>query len=538
MSRLLVLGSTGSCGVHFVRHALNAGHSVRCLVRNAGRVTPERFNWVGHPDVEILQGDLTDAEAVAEACEGVSAVVCMVGPPPGAASSPLGPAVRNVASGMRAHGVRRLVVQTGGFTKIDGEPTAAEKALRKAFVLATNEAAMLAGNDEAARFLVRECSDLDWTLARPGMLDDRPPSGIVEADHDYGPGMAAKVGKIDLTRWYLDLLGDERAVRAAPAPRYAAEDFGFAHERVDGRKRVAVITGANSGLGYETARVLLLKGMRVVLACRNPQKAEAARQALLQATSERPDADETDALVEQLDVSSLGSVRAFATRILDSGLPIHVLLCNAGIMMGPQRTSVDGVELQFATNYLGHFELCRLLQERLVSSAPARVIHVASIAARIASIDPTHLNHIGAGYSSQAVYGMSKLAQIVFSRELNRRLDGTGVTSNSLEPGVVATNLSEGITDDPAMQKRLQNGVSVEVGAKTHILLASSMKVSGQGGGNWVDGRDISKGFGKLRYLASAHSLRGTMDQALWQATEALIDQVAPPDREGGGSRR
>jgi hypothetical protein len=64
------------------------------------------------------------------------------------------------------------------------------------------------------------------------------------------------------------------------------------------------------------------------------------------------------------------------------------------------------------------------------------------------------------------------------------------------------------------------------------------MKVSGQGGGNWVDGRDISKGFGKLRYLASAHSLRGTMDQALWQATEALIDQVAPPDREGGGSRR
>lgn len=306
------------------------------------------------------------------------------------------------------------------------------------------------------------------------------------------------------------------------------DDFGFAAQRVNGRKRVAVITGANSGLGFETARALLARGMRVVVACRSAERGEAAVAELLQKTADRPDAAVDDAVFAALDVSSLGSVRSFAERWLATDTPIHVLLCNAGIMMGPRRTSVDGVELQLATNYLGHFELCRLLQDRMVASAPARIIHVSSLAARFASIDPDHLNRGDDDYSSRDVYGMTKLAQVVFSRELNRRLQDKGVTSNSLEPGVVATNLSKGVTDDPAMRKRLEEGVSVEEGARTQIFLAASMRVDGVGGGNWVDCQDVSKGAAKLRYVASAPSLRASMDDALWAASEALIAKHAP----------
>jgi NAD(P)-dependent dehydrogenase (short-subunit alcohol dehydrogenase family) len=285
---ILVLGATGSCGRHFVEHAVHAGFNVRCLVRDPARVRSDpAFHWASHAHVELRQGNLTDQQSVADACAGVNAVVCMVGPPKDAKTSDLPATVRNVVAGMRQHGVRRLIVQCGGFTKLEGELTLGEQAMRKAFVLATGEGAMIAGNDEAAHFLNKECGDIDWTVARPGMLDERAASGHVEADHDYGPGMAgAKLGKIDLTRWYLDLLIDQKSFRKAPAPRYAAEDFDFAAERVGtGQKRVAVITGANSGLGFETCLVLLSKGMRVIVACRSEEKGQAAVAELLVQTA-------------------------------------------------------------------------------------------------------------------------------------------------------------------------------------------------------------------------------------------------------------
>lgn len=218
---LLVLGSTGSCGRHFVLHAVNAGFDVRCLVRDPTRVTSNRFSWANHSNVEIVEGQVDDAQAVHDACVGVAAVVCMVGPPRGAKVSPLGPAVRHVVEGMRQAGVKRLIVQAGGFTKIEGTPSFAEKLMRKIFIWMTNEAAMIAGNDEMAAFLSQTCSDLDWTITRPGMLDEREESGPIEAAHNYGAGMpSGKIGKIDLTRWYIDLIHDERSYQKAPAPQY------------------------------------------------------------------------------------------------------------------------------------------------------------------------------------------------------------------------------------------------------------------------------------------------------------------------------
>lgn len=529
MKNLLVLGATGSCGKFFVQHAIDAGHRVRAIVRSPERVTSDRFTWAGHPDVMLVKADLLDAQAVGAACEGVDAVISMVGPPPGADTSPLPPAIRAVVAGMRAHGVRRLIVQGGGFVKLEGEPTLIDRGLRAVFAAAMNEAAVLKGNDEMARFLVSECDDIDWTITRPGLLSDDGPAGVVEAMHDYGPGMPGGTpSKVDLTRWYIDLIDDARATHKAPAPGYAAEDDGFATSRVAGQKRVAVITGANSGLGRETARVLLMKGMRVVCACRNPEKGRDAVASLLTETADRPDPSPDDARFMALDVSSLASVRTFAQAYQATGLPLHVLLCNAGIMMGPQRASVDGIELQLATNYLGHFELCRVLRDVLVDSAPARVVHVSSLAARFGSILLEELNQLGTEYNSQAVYSMTKLMQVVFSRTLSRRLEGTGVTSHSLEPGVVATNLSKGVTDDPAMQRRLEQGVSVEEGARTHIFLCSAVQLTEHGGSHWQDCKDISQGVAKWRYLVAAHSLRSSMDDALWDASEALIAAHAP----------
>ena len=145
----------------------------------------------------------------------------MIGPPRGAKVSPLGVATRHIADGMRRAGVQRLIVQAGGFTKIDGKPSLIDKIMRKIFICVTNEAAMIAGNDEMADFLVQSCSDLNWTITRPGMLDERDASDPIEAAHNYGSGMpSGKIGKIDLTRWYIDLLSDERSYQKAPAPQY------------------------------------------------------------------------------------------------------------------------------------------------------------------------------------------------------------------------------------------------------------------------------------------------------------------------------
>ncbi len=529
-SLLLVLGGTGSCGRHVVGAALDAGLRVRLFTRRPQDIVVAQFPWADHPRLERVRGDLSDADAVGRACTGVSAVVSLAGAAKGASESPLPGAIRNVVVGMRAHGVRRLIVQVGAFVKLAGEAsTRVERGARAAFGALMHEQATLAGNDEVAAFLQRECADLDWTLTRPGLLEDGPARGVVETAFDHGPGTPSDhPAKIDLARWTLGLLGDERSFQRAPTVQYAAVDHGFAAARVDGKKRVAVITGANSGLGLETARVLLEHGMRVVCACRDEGRGRAAVADLLRRTPQRPDPRDDDARFLPLDVSSLASVRAFADAWNKEGQPLHVLLCNAGIMMGPPRRSVDDVDLQIATNYLGHFLLCQLLRDALVASAPARVVHVSSMAARFGSIDVDHIDPGPTAYASQKVYEASKLMQVVFSRELDERLQGTGVTSNSLEPGVVKTGLAAGITDDPAMRARLEQGVSVEVGARTSIFLCASLQVQ-HGGGNYADCQDLSLGLGRAKYLLAAHSLRRSMGPRLWEATEALIAALSAP---------
>jgi len=200
--------------------------------------------------------------------------------------------------------------------------------------------------------------------------------------------------------------------------------------------KIAIVTGANSGIGYHTALELARKGGRVLLACRNPAKAEDALKRLKDAV---PGAQ---AELAALDVSDLGSVRAFAAAFAGRGAPLDVLVNNAGIYSAERRTSRDGFELTLATNHLGHFLLTALLLPALKRSADPRVVTVSSIAHRRGRVDFDDL--MGERrYNGPKAYGQTKLANLLFAFELQRRADVAGVRLRSLaaHPGVARTSI-------------------------------------------------------------------------------------------------
>lgn len=196
--------------------------------------------------------------------------------------------------------------------------------------------------------------------------------------------------------------------------------------------RVAVVTGANSGVGYETARALARAGARVVLACRNPANAARAMEAI---RAETPGAS-----LEfiQIDLADLSSVRAFAAEVAGRHAALDLLINNAGVMAIPRRTTADGFERQFGTNHLGHFALTGLLLESLRRAPGARVVTVSSEAHRAGLIRFEDL-HGERRYNPWRAYGQSKLANLLFAYELHRR--ASGLTSVAAHPGYSATNL-------------------------------------------------------------------------------------------------
>jgi NAD(P)-dependent dehydrogenase (short-subunit alcohol dehydrogenase family) len=207
---------------------------------------------------------------------------------------------------------------------------------------------------------------------------------------------------------------------------------------LDGRR--ILVTGANSGVGYRAALVLAQKGAHVILACRDPRRGQAALSALL---ANAPDAS---AELATLDLASLKSVQEFAHRELAEQHPLHLLINNAGVMAPPKRLeTVDGFELQFGTNVLGHFALTGLLMpllERAAESGRPRVVTIASIAHKRGRLNFDDLQS-RLRYSPMQSYQQSKLANLMFALELDRRLRATGsrVMSVAVHPGVANTNL-------------------------------------------------------------------------------------------------
>jgi len=214
----------------------------------------------------------------------------------------------------------------------------------------------------------------------------------------------------------------------------------------DQHGRLAVVTGANSGIGLEATRRLAGAGAEVVLAVRNIAKGEQAVRGIV---AEFPEAMLT---VQELDLSDLGSIAAFADRLAQQGRPIDLLVNNAGIMAVPARhTTADGFELQFGTNFLGHFALTAQLLPLLAAAPAPRVVTLSSTAAAMGTINLDDLNSEH-GYQAWRVYGQSKLADLIFAIELDRqsRRHNWGIVSVAAHPGFTRTNLQ---TTGPRMGK-------------------------------------------------------------------------------------
>jgi len=197
-----------------------------------------------------------------------------------------------------------------------------------------------------------------------------------------------------------------------------------------------MITGASSGVGRATGLGLARLGATLVLVCRDRRRGEETVAEIRDATGNRA------VTLMVADLSSQQSIRALAHEFLATSQPLHVLVNNAGIVNLHRTVTVDGIESVFAVNHLAYFLLTHLLLDRLKESAPARIVNVASHAHRFSALDLDDLE--GARrYRAMRVYGQSKLANILFSYELARRLGGTGVTVNCLHPGAVASGLGK-----------------------------------------------------------------------------------------------
>ncbi|XP_048843377.1 retinol dehydrogenase 13-like isoform X2 [Brienomyrus brachyistius] len=199
--------------------------------------------------------------------------------------------------------------------------------------------------------------------------------------------------------------------------------------------KTVVITGANTGIGKETARDLAERGGRIIMGCRDEEKCEAAAREI------RRDTCNHHVYARRLDLASMASIREFASRVNQEEERVDILINNAGVMRCPAWRTENGFEMQFGVNHLGHFLLTNLLLDKLKSSAPSRIINLSSLAHIVGEMDFDDLNWEKKKYDTKKAYCQSKLANVLFTRELAGRLQGTGVTVNALHPGVVATDL-------------------------------------------------------------------------------------------------
>lgn len=248
-----------------------------------------------------------------------------------------------------------------------------------------------------------------------------------------------------------------------------------AHSLPDLSGRVALVTGANTGIGLVTARELARYGAHVFIACRS---AERAAPALAQMRAVCPDA-KVEALT--LDLGDFASVRACAQSFLATGLPLHLLVNNAGLA-GARGLTTSGFELAFGVNHMGHFLLTQLLLDRLRASAPARIVTVASRAhTRTNGIDWEALRQPTRSRTGIHEYAVSKLANVWFSAELSRRLAGSGVQTYALHPGVVASDVWRSVPWPlrPLIKLRM---ISTEEGALTSLHCASSPACAAESG--------------------------------------------------------
>ncbi|HEU5183590.1 MAG TPA: SDR family oxidoreductase [Gemmatimonadaceae bacterium] len=291
-------------------------------------------------------------------------------------------------------------------------------------------------------------------------------------------------------------------------------------ERIDLLGRVSVVTGATRGLGLATSISLARMGARVIMLARDRGRGEEAAQQVRMAAAPGADAE-----LVVMDLASLSSVRAAAAEIASRYDAVHVLINNAGVHLRRRATSADGFELTWAINHLGPFLFTRELLPRLRAAEDARIVNVTSVFARFGRVIPSR---IGTAHASSGLraYLDTKLANMLFTIELARLLQGTSVTANSVDPGLVATDL---MREWPRwMRRSWEWGLrTLESGAAPIVRLASSPSVTGVSGRHFV----------RARVARSPRRARDRrLAEELWAESERLVQAGQGESAKGQGS--
>ncbi|KAH0691581.1 hypothetical protein KY289_018939 [Solanum tuberosum] len=300
------------------------------------------------------------------------------------------------------------------------------------------------------------------------------------------------------------------------SPNSTAEEVT---QGIDGSALTAIVTGASSGIGAETARVLALRGVHVIMGVRNISAGEQFKETIIK---DVPQA-KIDAL--ELDLSSLASVRNFASNYNSLGLPLNLLINNAGIMATPFALSKDKIELQFATNHVGHFLLTNLLLDTMKKTAresrkEGRIVNVSSRRHKFSYNEGIRFDKINdqSGYNGLSAYGQSKLANVLHANELARHLkaEGVEITANSLHPGAIATNLFRQHSIISGIVNVIGKHVmkNVEQGAATTCYVALHPDVKGVSGKYYAD-CNIAE--------ASPQANDAGLAKRLWDFTTSLV---------------
>ena len=295
--------------------------------------------------------------------------------------------------------------------------------------------------------------------------------------------------------------------------------FGFAStaeevtEGIDLHGKVAIVTGASSGFGIETARVLALRGADVTLAVRNLAAGTGIAEDIRATTGS------TTVRAAELDVSDLSSVRAFVANW--SG-PLHLLINNAGVMATPEERTADGFELQFATNYLGHFALALGLHDALAADGGARVVTVSSSGHLLSPVVFDDINFRFRQYDPLAAYGQSKTAAVLFGVGASTRWAADGITVNSVMPGAISTGLQKhtgGLKTPPEGRK------SIEQGAATTLFVATSPLLEGVSGRYFEDNNEATVVYDGNGWLSGVafYALDQANADRLWEAALPLV---------------
>jgi NAD(P)-dependent dehydrogenase (short-subunit alcohol dehydrogenase family) len=272
--------------------------------------------------------------------------------------------------------------------------------------------------------------------------------------------------------------------------------------------KVCLVTGGSSGIGWATALGLANMGATVIVVGRDRSRGEAVVAEIKQKSNN----DAVDLMLA--DLSSQASIRRLAEDLKDRYQQLHVLINNAGVFISKRTVTADGIETTFAVNHLAPFLLTNLLLDVLKASAPARIINVSSSGERLGILNFDDLQGEGR-YSGFRAYNQSKLAMILFTYELARKLEGTDVTVNCVHPGVVVTNLGRGSSGSFGLLLRLMRPFfsSPEKGAETSIYLASSPEVEG------VSGKYFAK---KSEAKSSERSYDAAIARRLWQVSAEM----------------